>query len=107
MARLSKSDSRLLRSAKRELEARSRVRLETSRSTSERSIVFTAKWAAHCNRCLKPITKGQDIRFVDGYQGAVHDHCRPPSTTPRTRKPRATPPSVCPDCHLEHGGPCW
>lgn len=110
MTRLSRDDRALLASAWRELHGDSNV-ITDSRSSLRHSASFTARYAGICDRCGLPIEVGQDVRFHRNFLGVVHTGCRAPAvnihrvdrqTVENTRQL-----SVCPDCHLEHAGPCW
>ena len=113
------SDDELLASAWRDLS-----RAPTTyrgRNSSTRSPVRVAKFQGLCERCGSPIEVGQDIRFHNDFGAAVHDGCRPPKLTVRTKGAGASPPPhattakvahaqpllLCPHCHLEHAGECW
>ena len=105
------TDKELLADAWAELRGTRRPPI-SGRSSSTRTAAFSARHRDLCERCGKYIQPGDAIRYHRDSSGVVHNGCRPPHLT--VTVVRETPvvtgtrkPMVCPECHLEHAGPCW
>ena len=84
------------------------VKLTRGRSSAIRSGSFSAKWPGVCERCGKPIERFDEVRYHHDFSGVVHDGCCRPVRIRRTPVATGTRmPMMCPECHLEHSGPCW
>lgn len=103
------TDEQLLASAWRELRAAPKVKTFGT-SSSNRSAAFVARFVSECNRCGRPIRRGDDIRYHADYSQPVHSGCRGPAYEPlsveRTVSTGMRQPAKCAECHLEHVGPC-
>lgn len=84
--------------------------LRSDRDKWGRSGVWPARaqdTSLHCDRCQHQVIKGQNVRYVEGFAGAVHDGCCPPETWQDKVYPRVygrRKPPKCSECQMEHAG---
>lgn len=112
-----KTKRRTVRLTDKELLADARTELRGAsiptrgKSSAIRTASFSARYRGVCERCGKPIERGDEIRYHRDFSGVVHDWCRAPDRTVTVVQESAVvtgtrTPTACPECHLEHAGPC-
>jgi hypothetical protein len=106
------TNKEFLASAWRELRGTPRATSAPGRSSSTRTAPFSARYRGLCERCGMYIERGDEIRYHRDFSGVVHSGCRATDLTVTVVHETAVVtgtrmPTVCPECHLEHAGPCW
>ena len=101
MTRLTKADRKLLADAQADLLAAPTV-LGTGRPKT-----FIARYVGFCPRCGRLIRVGQVIRRHADHDSVAHDRCRAVQKPVTQTVSGVRQPKLCPDCYLEHAGPCW